>query len=200
MLHIFDIVILIGVICGPLMILGSMFLLYKGSISLQAAANDKDALSIELMKEIKLSTRYPALGLFLIGFMFFITSANYAQEGSVKSVKIIGNLSSPDGVEGVQVEMSASSWRQEVYSTNDGGFSTTFRPNLEHLKVVILAAGYENDHATRNLEYSSEKILEFGAVNLGKRVIENVQASINIPNRTTSTPETQNSNITTGSY
>ena len=58
----FDIVILIGAICGPIMVVGSMILLYTGAISLKAASNSDDALKIEFIKELKLTTRYPELG------------------------------------------------------------------------------------------------------------------------------------------
>ena len=85
----FDIVILIGAICGPIMVIGSMALLYSGAISLRGAACDGEALSIELIKEIKLSTRYPALALFIIGFVFFISAAWFAQQGNVKKIRAV---------------------------------------------------------------------------------------------------------------
>ena len=91
----FDFAIVIGAICGVIMVLGAIYLLKLGIINLkdisqqahseQANAKSKpsekakspDALTIAY-NDIKISTQYPALALFVIGLAFVLGSAYLA--------------------------------------------------------------------------------------------------------------------------
>src|SRR4029077_5494901 len=70
------------VACGVIMVIGSLYLLQTGRVTLSAAAEQK-ALDVELMKKIKISTTYPALGLFIIGFCFTALGVYFSREDIV---------------------------------------------------------------------------------------------------------------------
>ncbi len=177
----FDIVILIGAICGPIMVIGSMALLYSGAISLRGAACDGEALSIELIKEIKLSTRYPALALFLIGFIFFISAAWFAQQGNVKKIRLDGVVSSPNELVGVEIILSAGSWKRDIRDQT-GRFSFLFHPNVENLSATFVAPGYENSGVSKMITIDSDSS-SIGEIDLGKRIVNSIQPQENIPPR-----------------
>ncbi len=176
----FEIVILIGAICGPIMVIGSMILLYRGAISLQAAATS-DALSIELIDEIKLSTRYPALALFLIGFIFFISAAWFAQQGDAKKLTLEGVVSSPDELVDIEIYLSAGPWKQDI-SDETGKFSILFHPNIESLHATVIAPGYENSGVTRNVRINKGSV-SIGTIEVGRRIVDNVVPKNDIPPR-----------------
>ena len=69
----FDIVIILGGICGLCMVIGGLILLYKGAITL-SQATPEEALSVEYKNMLKISTHYPALALFIIGLFFIIAA------------------------------------------------------------------------------------------------------------------------------
>ncbi|MCK5888645.1 MAG: hypothetical protein KAG19_01750 [Methylococcales bacterium] len=167
----FETVILIGAICGSIMVLGSMFLLYKGAISLRAAA-DHEAISIELIDEIKMSTRYPALALFLIGFVFFISAAWFAQSAETKFL-VEGNVSSPDKLIDVELHLSAGTWKQSVLDER-GTFSVLFYPNMDRLIATVIAPGYENSGVTRDVRVKQNRVI-IGTLEIGKRIIDDIQ-------------------------
>jgi len=62
-----------GCLCGLLMVIGGMFLLYTGAISLKETSKE-EAVSLEFKRLFHLTTHYPALGLFVIGLAFIVTS------------------------------------------------------------------------------------------------------------------------------
>lgn len=177
----FDIVILIGAICGPIMVVGSMILLYTGAISLKAASNSDDALKIEFIKEIKLTTRYPALGLFLIGFSFFLAAAWFAQKGDLDNLRLEGKIESPDELVNIELHLRAGPWKQNL--TDDRGvISAIFHPSTSKLTVEIVAPGYKKSGITRDLVVKSG-LADLGSIDIGPRTIDNIEPGENIPPR-----------------
>ncbi len=167
----FEIIILIGAVCGVIMVIGSMFLLYKGSISLKDAS-EKEALSIEVINEIKLSTRYPALALFVIGFIFFISAAWFAKEGDTKKITLAGTVSSPDKLSDIEIHLSAGPWKQNI-SDDSGTFSILFYPNVKSLKATIVAPGYKYSGISKDIKIN-QNIASMGTIKLGPKLVENV--------------------------
>jgi hypothetical protein len=101
---------------GFTIIVGSLFLLAKGVITLQAvstavkeatpAQGGKDpgkeptapaAIAIELGKNIKIQSQYPTLGLFILGIACFFGALYYATQAPPKdSVTLEGHVTGPD--------------------------------------------------------------------------------------------------------
>ena len=68
-----DLVSIVAALCGLFMVVGGLFLLYRGTITLSETPVE-DAVSVEFRKMFKLKTQYPALGIFVIGLAFVATA------------------------------------------------------------------------------------------------------------------------------
>src|SRR6266498_5230438 len=81
-----------GILCGIIMVLGGILLLYKGAIQLESASKDP-ALTVDVFnKQFSLSTRVPALGLFVIGLLFVGSSMWVAMKTDVPRISVTGEL------------------------------------------------------------------------------------------------------------
>lgn len=69
----YDIAAAAGCLCGLLMVIGGMILLYTGAVSLNKTSKE-EAASLEFKRLFRLTTHYPALGLFVIGLAFIVIS------------------------------------------------------------------------------------------------------------------------------
>ena len=177
----FDIIVLIGALCGFSLVIGSMLLLYKGSIQLNRACKSDDGLSIELVKEIKVTTRNPALGLFVIGLVFFVSSAYFSQQGAIEDVTLSGVIESPDEVVGVEVHLFAGPWKRDV--TDDRGIvSEVYYPDIKKFNVKIIAPGYAKPEINRDVEIRSGKVV-LGNIDIGERKTVHVDEKPDIPPR-----------------
>src|SRR5438128_11847637 len=87
----FDAVIVITVVCGLLMVVGGMVLLYKGTITLKDS-NPDEAIKIEFKRMINVTTRYPALALFIIGLAFTVVALYFVQHEAIPAFTIDGIL------------------------------------------------------------------------------------------------------------
>jgi len=178
MFSIFNIVVFIGAICGLAMVIGSMILLWKGSIVLHNANNADCGLSIELLKEIKVTSRNPAVGLFIIGLLFFVVSALFAQKGAIAEFELSGKIKSSTDVSGVEIHLIAGPWKRDVLDST-GVFSEIYYPNVNKLRVKIIAPGYENPENGRVIEIKSGKAV-FGPIDIGRRIIKSINVRSNI--------------------
>jgi hypothetical protein len=67
-----DFISLVAALCGFIMVMGGVVLLYRGTITLSETPA-RDAVSLEFQKMFRLKTQYPALGIFVIGLAFVAT-------------------------------------------------------------------------------------------------------------------------------
>jgi len=65
---VFDIVVLIAAACGLAMVVGGIWLLARGAITL-AATPKTDALTLEWKKQFRINTQVPGLAFFLVGLI-----------------------------------------------------------------------------------------------------------------------------------
>jgi hypothetical protein len=96
-----DILALMGALCALTMVIFSFVLLYRGTITLQQAS-PQDAIKVEFQKVINVQTRYPALGLFVVGISFLIVSywfEHISRESTAKSAEIQIPVDSDDPVD-----------------------------------------------------------------------------------------------------
>lgn len=76
----FELVIAAGALCGVLMVVGSIYLLRVGAIELKSLAGEADKPALQIViNEITVTTRYPAIGLFIIGLAFILGSAWFSK-------------------------------------------------------------------------------------------------------------------------
>lgn len=177
----FQIVIIIGAICGATMVIGSMLLLYSGQITLGEASKNS-ALSIEIINKVKISTHYPALALFVIGFIFFIAAAWFAQ---TKKITIEGAITSPDQLVDIELHLRAGPWKQDLVD-DTGYFSISFRPHMESLVATIVAPGYEKTGINKVVNVNDNKVI-IGEIDIGRRTIIDIYSQSQIPPRQSNT-------------
>lgn len=91
----FDIAASAGALCGLLMVIGGMILLYTGAVSLSKTSAE-EAATLEFKRLFRLTTHYPALGLFIIGLAFITVSVILSRPAD-NQVTMTGSLTStPD--------------------------------------------------------------------------------------------------------
>jgi hypothetical protein len=110
-----DVIGLVMAVAGLTIIVGSLFLLYKGIITLQAVSTavkqatpdqggkdpDKEspapsAIAIQLGKDIKIQSQIPTLGLFILGIACFFGAMHYATQAPENSVTLEGHVTGAD--------------------------------------------------------------------------------------------------------
>ena len=166
----FDIVIFLGGICGICMVVGGMVLLYKGVISLNSAGQ-AEALNLEFKKLIRISTHYPALGLFVIGLAFILMSTELAKP-TQNHYMITGKISPASGIEdpnSLSVMVGAPSiWWGKAYANDQ--IMASVNPTIDVLEVTISAPGYTGTTTAIQTKASKLGNLSIGEIKLTKVV------------------------------
>ncbi|MBZ5618005.1 MAG: hypothetical protein LAQ69_04610 [Acidobacteriia bacterium] len=158
----FDIAIILGGACGICMVLGGMVLLYKGAISL-SNASQSDAVDLEFKKLIRISTHYPALGLFIIGLAFVLvsiecakpTQSHFTITGQIRNASVIGDLGTLTVMVG-----TPKSWEGKAYA--DGQIIASIVPTIDILEVTLSAPGFKE--TTRAIQTKTSRM---GAISIG---------------------------------
>lgn len=167
----FDISIIVGAICGLIMVAGSIWLLRIGIIDLKEKikdSEDKDAIHFAI-KEIKLSTRYPALGLFIIGGCFVLGSA-YLSKEDVRQIPIYGQIAAQDNsyLSDVRVRILLEEFNFPVNQQGEANYILLYAEEPSNLRAELIAPGYI-DHEreiplTRNIDGSWAINYELGKI------------------------------------
>jgi hypothetical protein len=131
-----DLVRAIGALCGLFMVVGGMLLLRSGVITLDRAGSE-EAASLEFRKLLKLTTHYPALGLFVMGLAFIIialynASPSYNISGKIKAAH----------PEAATISVSGGPWGG-ILPTPTGEVKGTVTPSMGQLTVVVTVPGYK---------------------------------------------------------
>jgi|GEM_PF-1670263 hypothetical protein len=168
----FDVVAMLGGICGLLMVVGGMLLLYKGVITLSQASKE-EAVSLEFKNTLKVSTHYPAIGLFVVGLAFIITAIWFSRSTAYQ-FKIVGHVKGLESGNPVQVlvEMPAS-WNGEAY--DDGQIIASVTPKMDILVVRVIAPGYQERKIPIETKNSRLGELSLGDITLGTKLIQRPQ-------------------------
>ena len=126
--------------CGVFMVIGSMVLLYKGVISLAEKAGE-EALSVEFKNHIKLTSHYPAIALFIMGWVCLFIPMLLPDNSGPSEVKISGKvgINPTADLQGVTVRIFGGPWDMSIDS--DGSLNKSIFPNLSTMTVEISAPG-----------------------------------------------------------
>lgn len=136
---IFDLMLIMAGMCGPIMILGGIGLLYKGAISL-SERSQAEALTIEFRRMFKITTHYPALGLFVIGLTFSVVSLSYSGGDIVRPLQIEAELSS-SGISPITVVGTPYHNWESTCRVTAGKFSFEMRPVIGPVELQFVADG-----------------------------------------------------------
>lgn len=149
----------IAALCGLIMVVGGIILLYKGIITLNQASSGK-ALTVEFKKEFRIYTQYPALGLFIIGIVF-ISLALYSSK--TPTLTLSGRTTIDNNSIHKIIIRSDTEFQLSVDS--QGNIQGSMFPNLDHFELVIEASGYEPNPFTKNIKINDFNL--FGAYEIG---------------------------------
>ncbi|MGH8094630.1 MAG: hypothetical protein ACREIF_14360 [Chthoniobacterales bacterium] len=163
-----DWTIVSSAVCGLVMVVGGICLLYKGAITLQQAGPD-EAVSLEFQKLLKIQTRYPALGLFIIGLAFVLVGLFYSPK--INPVTLQGKVDGADP-SGVTIHVTSPEWSTLV-PDSDGNFNMIVYPDVRRVEVLVQAAGCKPESRRFTLDASKTKD---GVLALPKMAFEAVAA------------------------
>jgi len=136
----FDAVIVITVVCGLLMVVGGMVLLYKGTITLKDS-NPDEAIRVEFKHMINVTTRYPALALFVIGLVFTVVALYFAQSEGLPPFTIDGTLQAEDPADATVIISFP------VYNgtpDSNGTIKRTVHPVFDNITYEVSVPGYNS--------------------------------------------------------
>jgi hypothetical protein len=141
----------IGAICALLMVVGALVLLYKGAITLQQSSPD-EAVKVEFKHLINIQTRYPAIGLFVIGICFLGASLFFGDKAQKEADDLQKQLSHPTIAIEIPVKSSAPGDALAAFSSDFGGnisignddiFKQEVPKALDKVDIVIRETGYK---------------------------------------------------------
>jgi hypothetical protein len=159
-----DYILLLGAGCGVVMVVGGILLLYKGAISLTNVAGE-EAFTIEFKKELRISTQYPALGIFVIGLLFIALSV-YVGKPDINKITL--KAKTVDVAEPVNITVKANSWSSGL--THTGEIIETIYPNIDNIQVIVSAPGYENESKTINISSLKNGVADLGEIQLHQKL------------------------------
>jgi hypothetical protein len=164
----FEIIVILCAVCGVIMVGGGIYLLYKGIIKLAAAPKEK-ALSIEFKKDFRVTTQYPALGIFIIGLAFLAIALFVSKPPVPAPIEFTGTVENIDSP--LTIFVKPEKWSIGVGT--DGIVNGVVTPNLNILWIEAKAPGYKPiKKSVRKQEIKN------GIANLGVLSSEQVVAKV----------------------
>jgi hypothetical protein len=150
----FDWTIVSGAFCGLFMVVGGIYLLYKGVIKLDQVSCE-EAVALEFQKMLKLQTRYPALGLFIIGLTFILMSIFFSKPSGLKPITLQGQIDGADP-SGVTMHVKSADWKT-IEPDSDGKIDTVVYPDVQRVEIQVQAAGCKPESAHFTLAFEKSK-------------------------------------------
>ena len=145
----FDFIVIIGALCGLLMVLGGLLLFYKGVLTLQQVSKKGDAVSFEFQRVLKIQSRYPALAFFVFGLAFILLALYYARPSPEPTITLLGSIENVADPQAATIQVSLSLWNQSV--NDDGKLQKDVQPNFKQVHLVIDSPGNIPSTVTRDV-------------------------------------------------
>jgi hypothetical protein len=163
----FEIVALVGALAGLCMVLGGIWLVAKGVITMVATPK-ADALTIEWKKQFRINTQVPGLAFFLVGLMFIAVSLGFLKPPDVVPIEFEGQIQGVE--EPVSILVRPANW--ELPGNSTGEISGKVYPDFSVLVIVINAPGYEP--YTKPIKVSAEgpRTAKLGTLQLRRKLKE----------------------------
>ncbi|MDZ3992298.1 hypothetical protein [Pseudomonas sp. Teo4] len=157
----FDIVGLLGAIAGLSMVLGGIWLVAKGAITM-AATPAADAITIEWKRQFRINTQVPGVAFFLVGLLFIALSLAFLKPNELEPIEFEGEIKNLKGR--VSVVVRPVSWG--LADSDNGVIAGRVYPDLSVLVVQITAAGYETLTTPVRIIDEGRLIAKIGAIEL----------------------------------
>ena len=158
-MNVHDISILISAVTGFCMVMGGMFLIWKGALVL-AGTDKSTALSIEWKKDFKLNTQAPGIAFFILGLSFSSISIYSSMPVVPKPTDPIYIAGTFDDVSEI-VTITAVPLGWQVSSGSNGVVDGKFVPDTEIINLRFSAAGYETIQIPQNLSKTKDRTIRF---------------------------------------
>lgn len=158
----FEIVALLGAVAGLSMVLGGIWLVAKGVITM-AATPKADALTIEWKKQFRMNTQVPGLAFFLVGLMFIAVSLIFLKPSDVAPIEFEGQIKGID--EQVSIFVRPTTWVLAGDSST-GQISGNVYPDFSVLVLSINAPGYVPLNKPVKVNLTGQRIAKLGTVEL----------------------------------
>lgn len=167
MMTAFEMVALIGALAGASMVLGGIWLVAKGVITL-AATPKADALTIEWKKQFRINTQVPGLAFFLVGLMFISISLGFLRPPDIVPIEFAGQLKGVD--QPVSIVVRPENW--ELPGGSTGQINGKIYPDFSVLVLMVNAPGYEPFTKSIRIEPNGHRVAELGTMEMHRKVIQ----------------------------
>jgi len=166
----FDLAVIMAGACGLIMVTGGIFLLYKGAISLSKTSG-QEAASLEFKKMFKLTTHYPALGLFIIGVAFMALALSFSKPKSDDELTIKGQVKGEFDPGSLLVFVTVDKEAISRVDT-DGRVRVSITPSVDALYLRISCPGYKETIKKVEIKDSRFGVISIGEIVLANKVVE----------------------------
>jgi len=141
--------IYVCVASGFVLVLGCLLLLTFGRIQLNDA-NKGDALSMELLKKIKITTTYPAIAIFVLGLAFCGVGIWFSQGDTTitpsppapAELDIVAKITGVEDPNIVSVTLQPDNYHGDTFAADSGGLVDHPVPEVKQYIVTVTANGY----------------------------------------------------------
>jgi hypothetical protein len=164
----FEIVAMSGALAGLLMVLGGIWLVAKGAITL-AATPQSDALTIEWKKQFRINTQVPGLGFFIIGLLFISVSLGFLKPSEIMPIEFEGQVTGVE--EPISIIVRPANW--ELPSNTSGQINGKVYPDFSFLVLIVNAPGYEPYTKSIKIGTDGQRLARLGTLELRRKVKEN---------------------------
>lgn len=172
----FEIVALVGAVAGFSMVVGGIWLVAKGVITL-AATPKAEALTIEWKKQFRLNTQVPGLAFFLVGLMFIAVSLTFLKPSDVAPISFEGQIRGID--QQVSIFVRPQPWVLAGDSVT-GQIRGTVYPDVSVLVLSVTAPGYEPLDRPIKINLQGRRVADLGVVELRQSGVRRSDLSENI--------------------
>ena len=163
----FEIVALAGALAGLSMVLGGIWLVAKGVITMVATPK-AEALTLEWKKQFRLNTQIPGLAFFLVGLLFVAVSLGFLKPPELVPIEFDGQIKGVE--EPITVVVRPANW--ELPGNTTGKINGKVYPDLSVLVLVINAPGYEPFTTSIKVQPDGHRLARLGTVELRRKLKE----------------------------
>jgi hypothetical protein len=163
----FEVVAMVGALAGLAMVLGGIWLVAKGVITM-AATPKADALTLEWKKQFRINTQVPGLAFFLVGLLFVSTSLIFLKPPEIVPIEFEGQVKGVD--QPLSILVRPANWA--LPSSTNGQVNGKIFPDFSYLVLVITAPGYEPIETSIKINTDGQRLARFGTLELRRALHE----------------------------
>jgi hypothetical protein len=161
----FEIVALTGALAGISMVLGGIWLVAQGALTL-AATPKSDALTIEWKKQFRINTQVPGIAFFLVGLLFITLSLGFLKPPELVPIEFEGEIKGIE--EAPTIFVRPANW--ELPASTGGHVNGRVYPDLSVVVLMINAPGYEPFTKSIKIGADGRRIARLGTLELRRKV------------------------------